>query len=238
LWFYEINSKINEIYPLSLKETNQIIFIKEKFKNLIGQPIDHVIILTTNNLIKFVSLIGGVDVTLENGFVDTQYPNPEYIKNPNSNISKYKTIEFKSGLVHLNSDNITEFVRSRKGGETVLNGGTDLARIKRQQLLLESILNKVKTGQFVNNTLNPLDIYQFWDKEITKDLTDLDLLNMFSVLDKNIEKLTFNKIELPVGINSKDGLIYHPSYFFNRQWVFIPSDKEYKAFQKFFSDSI
>jgi len=113
-----------------------------------------------------------------------------------------------------------------------------LARIQRQQLLLESILNKVKTGQFINNKLNPINLYKFWDSEITKDFTDLDLLNMFSALDKNIEKLTLNKIELPVGTSSKDGLIYHPSYFYNKQWVFIPSDKEYKAFKKFFSDSI
>jgi len=238
LWYYEINSKVNEIYPLSLTQTNQTSFIKEKFHRLIGQPIDHVLVFTTDNLIQFVNLIGGVDVSLESGFIDNQYPNPEYIKNPTSNISKYKTIEFKPGIVRLNSDNITEFVRSRKGGETVLNGGTDLARIQRQQLLVEAILNKVKTGQFIENNQHLPDLYRFWDKEIIKDISDKDVLNMLLIIGENASSLTLNKIELPVGTNNKNGLIYHPSSFINKQWVFIPNDKEYKSFQQFFSDSI
>lgn len=238
LWFYQINSKINEIYPLSLSESNPLSFIKDKYQNLTNQPIDHVVVLTTDNLIKFVNLIGGVDVNLDTGFIDKEYPNPEYIKNPNSSISKYKTVEFKSGINHLDETNITEFVRSRKSSDSVLNGGTDLARIQRQQVLLESILNKIKKGDFVTNNLDPIALYNFWDNEIIKDLSDLDILNILSILDKDIEKLTLNKINLPLGTNPKNGVYYHPKSFINKQWVFIPSDKNYQAFQKYISDSI
>jgi LCP family protein required for cell wall assembly len=238
LWLYSINSKVNEIYPLSLTQPSQLDFIKDQFNKLINQSIDHVVVLSTDNLIKFVTLIGGVDVTLENGFIDTQYPNPEYIKNPSSNIPKYKTIEFKSGLTHLDSTNITEFVRSRKGSETISGGGTDLARIQRQQLLIEAILNKVKTGEFVNSNPNPIDLYLFWDKEITKDISDREILQLLTIIASNFSKLILNKIEIPIGTNSKNGVIYHPTYFYQKQWVFIPSDKEYKSFQQFFFDSI
>lgn len=238
LWFYDINSKVNEIYPLSLQQPNQLEYLKNKFNLLINQPIDHIVILTTDSLIKFVSLIGGVDINLEKGFIDTQYPNPEYIKNPSVNIEKYKTVEFKSGLIHLDSNNVTEFVRSRKGGESLATGGTDLARIQRQQLLLESILNKVKTGQFVHENLSVVNLYQFWNQEIIKDISDQNILEMISILGQKIPNLVINKITIPVGSNSKDGLIYHPTTFFNKQWVFIPNDREYKSFQKFFSDSI
>lgn len=238
LWFYDINSKINEIYPLSLQQPNQLEYLKNKFNLLINQPIDHIVILTTDSLIKFVSLIGGVDINLEKGFIDTQYPNPEYIKNPSVNTEKYKTIEFKSGLIHLDSNNVTEFVRSRKGGESLATGGTDLARIQRQQLLLESILNKVKTGQFIHENLSVANLYQFWNQEIIKDISDQNILEMMSILGQKIPNLVINKITIPVGSNSKDGLIYHPTTFFSKQWVFIPTDREYKSFQKFFSDSI
>lgn len=238
LWFYDINSKVNEIYPLSLVQSDQIGFIKNQFYKLLNQPIDHVVILTTDNLIKFVTLIGGVDVNLEKGFIDNQYPNPGYIKNPTSNIPKYKTIEFKSGLVHLDATNITEFVRSRKGSETISGGGTDLARIQRQQLLVEALLNKLKTGQFMKNNPNLIGLYHFWDNEIIKDISDLNILNLLSKTGQNISKLTLNKVEISIGTNSKNGTIYHPLYFKNKQWVFIPSDKEYKAFQQYISDSI
>lgn len=238
LWFYDINSKVNEIYPLSLQQPDQLGYIKDKFNLLINQPIDHVVILTTDNLIKFVNLIGGVDIYLENGFIDNQYPNPEYIKNPSSKIEKYKTIEFKSGFIHLDSSNVTEFVRSRKGGESLATGGTDLARIQRQQLLLESILEKVKRGNFVHKNFSVSNLYQFWNQEIIKDITDQNILEIFTVLGENIPNLSINKINIPVGSNSKNGLIYHPNSFFNKQWVFIPTDKEYRSFQKYISDSI
>ncbi len=238
LWFYNTNSKINEIYPQSLENYNQLQYIKEQFNNLTNQPIDHVVVLTTDNLIKFVKIIGGVDIFLENGFIDNQYPNPEYIKNPNSGVSKYKTIEFKSGLISLDESNITEFVRSRKGSDTVSKGGTDLARIQRQQLLLEALFNKLKSGQIVNKNLNIFELYQYWDKEIIKDVSDLNILQILTILRENISKLTLNKIEVPVGTNPKNGIIYHPDTFINKQWVFVPSDKDYQSFQEFIANKI
>lgn len=238
LWFYDINAKVNEIYPLSLNESDKYAYIKNKFKILLNQDIDHVLILTTDNLISFTNLIGGVDLVLDQGFIDNQYPNPEYIKNPISSIPKYKTVEFKSGPIHLDSLNITEFVRSRKGGETIASGGTDLARIARQQLLLDALLAKIKSGKFISNDTQLINLYKFWNQDIQKDLSDENILQILNILGKNITNLTFNKITLNIGTNPRNGSIYHPNSFINKQWVFIPSDKEYKSFQQFISNSI
>ena len=239
LWFYDINAKINEIYPLSLKETNSLSFIKDKFQKLTGQKIDHAVVLTTDNLIQFVNIIGGVDVTLEKGFTDKQYPNPDYIKDPKSGAPIYKTIEFQAGKIHLDQSNITEFVRSRHGGETAAQGGTDLGRIQRQQLVLQALLDKLKSGNFITSSSQITDIYRFWNENIIKDISDSQIWQIFiSIGGENISKISLNKIEIKVGTSAKDGLIYHPNTFINKQWVFIPADKEYKAFQQFFSDSI
>jgi len=238
LWFYDINQKVNEIYPLSLKESNKFTYIKEKFQKLTNQNIDHVVILTTDNLIKFVQLIGGVDLTLDQGFIDTKYPNPEYIKNPSKNIPVYKTIEFKAGPVHLDESNITEFVRSRKGGETVAQGGTDLARIHRQQLLLDALLAKIKSGKLASDSSSLIDLYKFWNQDIEKDINDVQAIQILSTISENITKIELQKSEITVGTNAKNGLIYHPTSFINKQWVYIPSDKEYKSLQEFIDKSI
>ncbi len=238
LWFYDLNAKINEIYPLSLKETDKFSFIKDKFQKLTGQKIDHVLILTTDNLIQFVNLIGGVDVNLETGFIDKQYPNPDYIKDPKSGAPIYKTIEFKAGQVHLDQSNITEFVRSRHGGETAAQGGTDLGRIQRQQLVIQAILDKIKSGTFIQKSSQIFDLYRLWNENIIKDISDIQVFQIFASIAENLSKISLNKIEIKVGTTTKDGLIYHPTTFVNKQWVFVPADKEYKAFQQFFSDSI
>ena len=238
LWFYDINTKVNEIYPLSQKESDKISFIKEKFQQLTGQKIDHVLILTTDNLIQFVNLIGGVDVTLEKGFIDKQYPNPDYVKDPKSGAPVYKTVEFSAGQIHLDQSNITEFVRSRHGGETAAQGGTDLARIQRQQLVVQAVLDKLKTGNFINNPSQITDLYRLWNENITKDISDSQIFQIVTSIGENLSKISLNKIEIKVGTSAKDGLIYHPATFINKQWVFIPADQEYKSFQQFFSDSI
>ena len=76
LWFYEKETKINGLYPLSLESgQDKFDFLKSNFEKLYNQPIDHVIVLTTDNLISFVNLIGGVDLNLEKGFIDEKYPN-------------------------------------------------------------------------------------------------------------------------------------------------------------------
>lgn len=237
LWFYDINAKVNEIYPLSLKEPDQFSFIKDKFQKLTGQNIDHVFILTTDNLIQFVNLIDGVDITLDQGFIDKQYPNPDYIQDPKSGAPIYKTVEFPAGQIHLDQSNITEFVRSRKGGETVAQGGTDLARIQRQQLLIQAILEKIKSGNFLTKPQQIFDLYRFWNENISKDLSGIQAFKILTSIGENLSKLSLNKIEIKVGTSAKDGLIYHPATFVNQQWVFIPADKDYKSLQQFFTDS-
>jgi anionic cell wall polymer biosynthesis LytR-Cps2A-Psr (LCP) family protein len=239
LWFYEQESKINGLYPMSTEPgINKFDFLKENFSQLYGQPIHHIIILTTDDLIKFVNLIGGVDLYLKNGFIDNQYPNPEYIKNPSPAIPIYKTIEFPSGQIHLDQNNITEFVRSRKSSDNIANGGTDIGRIQRQQLLIDAILSKVKSGNLVNSPNHLKDLYLFWSQDISKTLSDKDILQIAIKLDKNINQISLNKIDIPIGLTAKDGIIYHPLKFINKQWVYITTDDKYQAFQEFISNQI
>lgn len=238
LWFYDLNAKVNQIYPISLEQEDKFSFIKDKFSQLIGQNIDHVVILTTDNLINFVNLIGGVDVTLEAGFIDNQYPNQAYIDDPESGAPIYKTVEFPAGEIHLDESNVTEFVRSRHGGETAAQGGTDLARIQRQQLLIQAILDKIKTGNFISHPSQIFDYYRFWNENISKDISDFQALQLLTKIGEGLGKISLNKLEITVGNSAKDGLIYHPTTFINKQWVFIPADKDYQSFKQFFSDSI
>jgi LCP family protein required for cell wall assembly len=229
LWFYQEKSKINQIYPNNIDDFETI---QTKFDQLIGQNIDKTVIFTTQNLIDLVNLLDGVNLYLDQGFKDEKYPNPEYVKNPIPSIPIYKTIEFKSGLIHLDQSNVTEFVRSRHSSESSATGGTDLGRIKRQQVLIEAIFKKMFNYRYLTK------LNYFYRHNLKTNLSYNDIVNLSLKLKKDILNLSLQKIELPIGETAKEGVIYYPNRLTEKQWAFIPSDPDYKSFKEFIDNSI
>lgn len=237
LWFYPINAKINQVYPLSLQQKDhQLEFIQNHFSQLTGQVIDHTIILTTADLIDFVDLIGGVDLFLPQGFTDNKYPNPAYILNPSPQIPIYITVGFDSGWNHLDKSNISYFVRSRHSAPDTLNGGTDIGRNHRQQLLIEAILSQIKTTP--PSTTRLVSLYNFFRQKIQNNFSDRHLFSLLYSLQKNINNLHIEKINLPTGENPQTDLLYYPGYLFQGQWVFLPQDENYQTLRQFIIDSL
>lgn len=222
LWSYPLNNKINQIYPQNIDNFEKI---QSSFTDILGQKIDKTVVVTTQNLIDLVNILDGINVTLDQGFKDDKYPNPEYVKNPIPSIPMYITVEFKTGPIHLDQTNISQFVRSRHSTD-------DINRIKRQQLVIEAIFHKMFNPKYITKLNN------FYKKELKTNLTYQDLVEISLKLKQNILKLSLNKIELPVGTNAKNGIIYYPNKLTNKQWAFIPSDKDYKSFQEFIKTAI
>lgn len=238
LWSYSTNTKINFIYPLSKEKPEKFPYTQNEFEKITGQKITKTLIISTKNLIDFVKLIGGIDIYLENGFIDEKYPNPDYVANPSPSIPIYKTIEFPAGSNHLDESNITEFVRSRKSAETTINGGTDIGRILRQQTLLEAIMQKVKNSEFIKNPSNLINLYNFWQKNIETNINDTDILSWGLLLDQSINNITIKKTTIPTAEYPETAIIYHPNKFINPQWVYIPYDEKYEELHQFIKQSI
>ncbi|MBI2465008.1 LCP family protein [Candidatus Shapirobacteria bacterium] len=238
LWVYSLETKVNQIYPLSQDKVSPVQsyqYIEDEFTKLTGQKISRTLILTTDNLIELTKIIGGVDVVQESTYTDLFYPNPEYVKNPSPKIPIYKTVIFPKGLLHLDESNITEYVRSRKGQNEEGSGSSDQGRIQRQQLLLEALISKLKSPAFISSPTNVLTLYNFWHQSIRTNISDSDLFSLLLSGKKQILGLTLTKTNVPVGENPKKDILYHPRSFINRQWVYIPVDKEYKGLQEYIS---
>ncbi len=233
LWYYPINAKINQIYPLSFKQPLPFSFIQNTYSDLTNLPIDRTIIITTQNLEKLADLIGGIDVYLDQGFTDKLYPNPVYVKNPQANIPIYITVSYPRGLNHLDSTNIAPFVRSRHSAETAAAGGTDIGRTIRQQFLIDALIKKIRSPQILHSPQKLLSLYNFWHQQINSNFTDLDFVSLIIKGKSTIINLKINKIEIPTGENKLTDILYHPQTFTNPQWVFLPQDEKYLAFQKF-----
>jgi len=236
LWSYPLSKKINQIYPLSLETSDSFTFIKDNFSQLIDQTIDHVFIISTQNLIDLVDLIGGLDVSLDQAFTDSQFPNPDYIKNPSAGLPVYITISFNQGLNHLDSQNVAYFVRSRHSAPTAEEGGTDIGRSQRQQILLEALLAKIKSGQIKPQQI--FSLYRYFNQNIETDFSDQQLFSLALRLKKKALSLDLKKIVIPTGENPKTDILYYPGYLHQGQWVFLPQGKEYSSLQQFISDNL
>ena len=239
LWDYSSGAKINQIYPSSLSLKNnqeKFSYISEKFTSISGQPIDRVIVLSTENLKKLADILGGIDIFLKTGFKDEKYPNQDYINNPNSGAPIYKTIEFNSGWVHLDSHNITEFVRSRKSADTAAAGGTDLGRIDRQQQLINALIDKLRNSLSQNPQLI-FSLYKYW-ATLEKNISDTELATYFFKYGLKLINIKIIRYPISSGEDPEENLLYHPQRFINSQWVFIPQDKDYRRFQEYISQSL
>ena len=239
LWNYYTGKKINQIYPTSLEKPNQndkFNYISQNYASISGQPIDRVLILTTENLKQLADVLGGIDLILEKGFIDEKYPNEAYILNPKSGAPIYKTVEFKSGWVHLDSSNITEFVRSRKSTETAASGGTDLGRIERQQQLINALIDKGRSTLIKNPKLI-INLYNFWGG-LEHNFYDTEFVTYLLKYGINLRNIRIIRYPISSGEDSTKDLLYHPTRFINPQWVFIPHTKDYRQLHDFISQSL
>lgn len=238
LWDWQLNAKINQVYPLSIGLTNSYQFIQDNYQRITGQTIDKTIIVTTDNLVKLCQLIGGIDVYNDIAVKDEQYPNPEYINNPNSQTPIYITVEYPSGWIHLDTTNITPFIRSRHSAQTTQAGGTDLGRIQRQQAVFDALFKKLSDPRQLHNLPYLFSLYRFWHSDIQTNLSDFDLGLILKSQSGFYNQFKISKINIPTGENPKIDLIYHPATFINQQWVFIPQEKDYSSFKQFIQQSL
>ena len=226
-----MNFRINQIYDYALQKQRQpFSFISQQFSQISGLPIDGIIVIKTQSLLDIPKRFGSIDIYLDKALIDNQYPNPCHISNPKECSNPYTTISFDEGWNEINTDNIAPFVRSRKNAQTTDQGGTDLGRSYRQQLLLKALLKKFENKQFLLN--NYANLYNFWHQEIDSNLSDEFILSMLFKLKSKLLKLETESHQIPVTIENENSqaVLYHPARFKYGAWVFLPVAKDLNDF--------
>ncbi len=128
----------------------------------LGIPIHYYARIDFAGFKEVIDALGGITINVERGFTDSQYPTANF---------GYQTVRFSSGAQHMSGATALTFVRSRHG----TNGeGSDFARSRRQQLVLEglrdkalslgTIINPVKIGNVLgslgNHTRTNLEVWE------------------------------------------------------------------------------
>lgn len=247
LWFPDLDGKdkkINNAYSDGelKRKGGGLPLAKAAVSKITGQRVDYVVRIDFSGFVKAVDIIGGLDVNVENSFDDYEYPISGKENDPCGKTEedlealatmsaeqqvldlpcRYKHLHFDKGLNHMDGQTALEFVRSR---HAVGDEGSDFARSKRQEKIINAFKEKVLSAETLINPAKILNLYS-----VLKDSIDTDIkqeeFDDFIRLAQKMSKAKIRSAIIDIGDENvkRNGLLIHPliTSEFNYEWVLIP----------------
>ncbi|MFE5405866.1 LCP family protein [Streptomyces sp. NPDC056580] len=152
-----------------------------------GLHIDHYVEIGFGGFAKIVDAVGGVEMTLDQGFKD-----------------KWSGADFKAGKQTLNGEQALAFVRTRHAF-----AASDLQRTKNQQKFLAALAHQVATPSTV---LNPFKFYPTMGAgldslTVDKDMSLWDLASMFWAM-KGVSSGDGKSMNMPISGSTGGNLVW------------------------------
>jgi len=150
---------------------------------LLQTPITYYVRVDFEGFKRIIDEIGGVDITVENTFDDYTYPIAGQEDNPNY-YSRFEHLHFNAGPQHMDGSLALKYARSRHslGAE-----GSDFARARRQQLVLEAVKEKLLSRQTLLNPVVLGKLIGELNKDISTNLNTWEMIriwNLFKDVDR------------------------------------------------------
>ncbi len=169
--------KINELYQTAeglskgSGASEMAAFLSKEYEI----PIHYWAITNFSGTKQVIKTIGNLDVNVEKSFTDCEYPNESY--------GYLACQKFSAGLQKMNSDQALIFARSRHGN----NGeGTDFARSKRQSIVVQAMLQKIKSQNILDNALKLGDFLKILGENVKTNIDAAEIKSLYSIV-KNVD---------------------------------------------------
>lgn len=190
------HTKINAIYAIGerTRPGHGLDYLQEVVEDITGKEIQYYGMVNLQGFVELIDTLGGVEVDVENSFTDHRYP-------VEGAETRYQTISFQAGPQTMDGKTALRFVRSRYSMDA--GEGSDFARARRQQRIIEGVKDELLSS---STFLNPRKIF--------------DILN---VLDRNIEYSIFTNEEMQAAIK-----IFQKEDMDTHSFVLDPSIANYK----------
>ncbi len=177
-------------------------YTRDVVQEITGLTIPYYVRIDFSGFEDIVNSIGGVDVNVENGFVDKEYPTDDY---------GYQTIKFDRGLQHLDGEAALQYARSRHGVITdhdpespVRDEASDFARSRRQQKLIAAIKDKALTTGVLANPQKLNSLFEALGKHINTNAQMWEGVRLFELT----RDFQFNNVKINVISNEKYLKVY------------------------------
>ncbi len=147
-----------------------------ELSQLLGIPIQYFVGVDFQAFKDAVDAVGGITVNVPDTFTDYQDPAGECAQGN----CGFMTIHFNQGLQHMNGTQALEFARSRHSLDN--NEGSDFARSRRQELIVEALKKKVVS---LGGLGNLPDLLNAMGSNVVTNLSIGDIESLYSVV-KNV----------------------------------------------------
>ena len=226
LWVPSLRAKINTAYHYGedkQPDGGGFTLARAAVSESLDQPIHYVAIINFSGFEKFIDQLGGVDITVDSGFIDTRFPIPGREDDPCNDdpeyACRYETLEFASGPQRLTGATALKFIRSRNA---VGDEGTDFARSRRQEKLILAVKNKLLSTDVLVHPQRLRSLIQILSQSVT---TDISPEIYPALLQLGLKSL---KTSIRAFALTEPDQIYHPPLTAAQdyQWVLLPKNND------------
>ncbi len=246
LYLTSTKSKINKVYAEGQQKNKQgILLSRAAVNSLTGVSPDYAVVIDFSGFEKLIDLLGGVDVTVENRLDDYAYPvegkedelcghTEDGIASFSAQIAtasatefdifpcRFQRLQINKGVQYMDGKTALQFVRSR---HALGKEGSDFARSKRQQNVINAIREKVLSLGTLANPLKVIGIIGILKDNIATDIKEEEY-DDFIKLAQKMKGAQIDSYVLDVGDVSEKryGLLINPplSEEVEYQWVLSP----------------
>ncbi|MFA6428260.1 MAG: LCP family protein [Candidatus Buchananbacteria bacterium] len=158
--------------------------------NILQQEIPYYIKIDFTGFEKLIDEFGGVDVYVENTFDDYQYPVAGQ-EEALTDAQRYSHLHFDKGWQHLNGERALQYARSRHAAGIE---GSDFARARRQQKILEALKTKIfSLGTFIN-PYRLEALVSTYQQNVSTNLKLWEILRLVSLVKKNTDQKIITEV--------------------------------------------
>jgi polyisoprenyl-teichoic acid--peptidoglycan teichoic acid transferase len=155
----------------------------EALSSVFQIPIHYYIRADFQGFINIINEIGGIEIYVENTLDDYSYPIFGEEDNPNY-YARFEHLHIEKGWQRMDGELALKYTRSRHAYGLE---GSDFARAKRQQIVLEAIKNKLLSRQTLLNPVTISNLITEFNRHISTDLEAWEMIKLWNLF-KNIKK--------------------------------------------------
>jgi len=237
LWVPSLKARINTAYHYGEEASPGagINLSQAAILEITGLPVHYTAVIDFALFKDVIDLLGGIDIVNDSSFTDTEFPIPGR-ENSIPLSSRFETISFPAGQIHMDGDTALKFVRSRHStGES----GTDFDRGKRQQIVISALKEKVLTPDFLLNEKKVSDLLDLINSRLRTNLKP----ELYPTLAKLAIDMQGKPIKNIVLSDRPDEngitILYNPPvYQYAGQWVLIPKQNNWSALKQYIQNRL